>query len=156
MSVSAFTQAILKVPLLCACCRYSCWAHVVGCRAGKSRSASPFDGGYRAGKSTWENAARFAYDVYEGFQRKEQTLAVAVDLEDSYNRVQFKLLLELLRQYGASLTLTIWLAAALQESTESGSPRPNNWQLDFHNAPLCPLSSTMSTQRDWRIWTAMV
>ena len=27
-------------------------------------------GGYRAGKSTWENAARFAYDVYEGFQRK--------------------------------------------------------------------------------------
>ena len=30
-------------------------------------------GGYRAGKTTWENAARFAYDVHEGFQRKEQT-----------------------------------------------------------------------------------
>ena len=75
----------------------------------------PNQGGYRAGKSTWENAARFAYDVYEGFQRKEQTLAVAVDLEDVYNRVQFKLLMELLRQYGVSLTLTRWLAAALQE-----------------------------------------
>ena len=91
----------------------------------------PNQGGYRAGKSTWENAARFAYDVYEGFQRKEQTLAVAVDLEDAYNRVQFKLLMELLRQYGVSLTLTRWLAAALQEERlpcdlETGSPHPNN------------------------------
>ena len=75
----------------------------------------PNQGGYRAGKSTWENAARFAYDVYEGFQTKEQTLAVAVDLEDAYNRVQFKLLMEILVQYGVSLTLTRWLAAALQE-----------------------------------------
>ena len=44
--------------------------------------------GYRAGQNTWENTARFVYDVYEEFQRKEQTLAVAVDLEDAYNRVQ--------------------------------------------------------------------
>ena len=29
---------------------------------------------------------------------KEQTLAVAIDLEDSYNRVQFKLLMDLLVQ----------------------------------------------------------
>ena len=69
-------------------------------------------GGYSAGKTAWENAARFAYDAHEGFQRKEQTLAVAVDLEDAYNRVQFKLLMELLGQYGVSLTLT---RAALQE-----------------------------------------
>ena len=85
----------------------------------------PNQGGYRAGKSTWENAARFAYDVYEGFQRKEQTLAVAVDLEDAYNRVQFKLLMELLRQYGVSLTLTRWLAAALQE--RKVAMRLGNW-----------------------------
>ena len=74
----------------------------------------PNQGGYRAGKSAWENAARFAYDVY-GFQTKEQTLDVAVDLEDAYNRVQFKLLMEVLVQKGVSLTLTRWLAAALQE-----------------------------------------
>ena len=85
----------------------------------------PNQGGYRAGKFTWENAARFAYDVYEGFQRKEQTLAVAVDLEDAYNRVQFKLLMELLRQYGVSLTLTRWLAAALQE--RKVAMRLGNW-----------------------------
>ena len=82
-------------------------------------------GGYRAGKTTWENAARFAYDVHEGFQRKEQTLAVVVDLEDAYNRVQFKLLMELLGQYGVSLTLTRWLAAALQE--RKVAMRLGNW-----------------------------
>ena len=27
----------------------------------------------------------FCHDVYKGFKRKEQTLAVAVDLEDAYN-----------------------------------------------------------------------
>ena len=56
----------------------------------------PNQGEYRAGKSTKENAARLAYNVYQGFQRREQTLAVAVDLENAYNRVQWKLLMELL------------------------------------------------------------
>ena len=60
--------------------------------------------GFRPGKCTLENAAAFAYDVYKGFQRKEQTAAVAINLEDAYNRVQFKLLMDLLMQYGASLT----------------------------------------------------
>ena len=40
---------------------------------------------------------------------------VAIDLEDAYNRVPFKLLMELLEQYGVSLTLTRWLVVALQE-----------------------------------------
>ena len=44
----------------------------------------PNQGGFRAGKSTWENAAAFAYDVFEGFQRKEQTVAVVTDLEDAH------------------------------------------------------------------------
>ena len=34
-------------------------------------------GGFRPGECTLENVAAFAYDVYEGFQRREQTLAVA-------------------------------------------------------------------------------
>ena len=33
--------------------------------------------------------------MYEGFQRKEQAVAVAIDLEDAYYRVQFKLLMDL-------------------------------------------------------------
>ena len=37
--------------------------------------------------------------------------------QDAYHRVQFKLLMDLLIQYGASLTLTRWAAGALLEST---------------------------------------
>ena len=90
----------------------------------------PNQGGYRTGKSTWEYAAGFSYDVYERFQKKEQTLAVAVDLGDAYNRMQFKQLMELLVQYGVSLMLTRWHAAALQKrgrapwDLETGPPPP--------------------------------
>ena len=41
----------------------------------------PNIGGYRAEKDTWESTARFAYDFYKRFQRKEYTLAIAVDQE---------------------------------------------------------------------------
>ena len=84
----------------------------------------PNQGGYK-GKASWENAARFANDVCEGFQRKEQTLAVADDLEDTYTKVKFKLLMELLVRYGISLTLTRWLPAALQE--RKVALRLGNW-----------------------------
>ena len=63
---------------------------------------------FRPGKCSRENEATFAYGVYEDFQRKEQTLAVATDLEDAYNsRSQMYLLV----QYGVSLTAS----AGLQE-----------------------------------------
>ena len=48
-----------------------------------------------------------------------------VDLEDVYNGVHFKLLVELLAQYGVSLRLTRWLAAALQETMIA--MRLGNW-----------------------------
>ena len=59
-------------------------------RALKDREIlSANQGSLRPGKCTWEmqHTATFAYDVYEGFQRKEQTLALAIDLKDAYNRV---------------------------------------------------------------------
>ena len=93
----------------------------------------PNKGGYRAGKkNTWENAVRFAFDVYKGSRGRIKLWPWwSVVLEDVYNRVQFKLLMELLVQYGVILTLTRWLAAALQErrlpcDLEPGSSRPNN------------------------------
>ena len=35
-----------------------------------------------------------AYHVYEGYQRKTEALAVAIDLENTWNRVQFKRLVD--------------------------------------------------------------
>lgn len=40
---------------------------------------------------------------------KEQTGAGAIDFEDAYNRVKFKLPMDLLMEYGVSLTLTQWI-----------------------------------------------
>ena len=51
---------------------------------------------FRPGKWTWENGAAFACDVCKGFQRKKQTVTAVINLEDAYNRVQFKLLMNLL------------------------------------------------------------
>ena len=68
---------------------------------------------------------RHGQSLFLPFQRKEQTLALAVDLEDAYNRVQFKLLMEHLVQYGVSLTLTRWFAAALQQ--RKVAMRLGNW-----------------------------
>ena len=42
---------------------------------------------------------------------------MAVDLEDAYNKVQFKLLMDLLIQYGVSLTLIRSVAETLLERT---------------------------------------
>ena len=90
-------------------------------------------GGFRPGKCTWEIAPAFPY-VHRGFQRKEQTVAVAIDLKDAYNRVQFKLLLDLLIQYGVSLTLTRWAA---------GTPRKRTVVMKLGNWSSAPHQFTM-------------
>ena len=103
----------------------------------------PNQGGFRPGKSTWENAATFAYDVYEGFQKKEQTVAVAIDLEDAYNRVQFSTLIELLQQNGVSATMTRWIAAALQ--TRTVVMRMGNWSSSVRHLTMgLPQGSPLS------------
>ena len=100
-------------------------------------------GGFRPGKCTLENAAAFAYDVNKGFQRKEQTVAVAINLEDAYNRVQFKLLLDLLTQYGVSITLTRWIAGVLLERTVA--MQLGNWSSAPHQLTMgLPQGSPLS------------
>ena len=57
---------------------------------------------------------------------KQETLAVAVDMEEAYNKVQFKLQVDVLVQYyGVRLTLTRWLATALQ--VKQSPMRLGNW-----------------------------
>ena len=48
---------------------------------------------------------------------KNKTVAAAINPEDAYNIIQFKPLIDLLMQYGVSLTLTRWVAGALPERT---------------------------------------
>ena len=69
---------------------------------------------------------------------------MAVDLDDAYNGVQFKLLMELLVQYGVSSTLTRWLAAALQE--RKATMRLGNWI-------STPLQLTMGLPQGYAVLT---
>jgi len=50
-------------------------------------------GSYRPGRDTTINASVMAYDIYEGFQAKEETVIAAIDLEDAYNGVDYEKLI---------------------------------------------------------------
>merc|ERR1712121_389197 len=73
----------------------------------------PTLGSYRRGKETWMNAAVLALDVYDGFERKEETIVIALDLEDAYNRVQFDVLMRTLARMEVSPHLVMWAGVAL-------------------------------------------
>ena len=70
-------------------------------------------GSYRQGKDTWANAAVLASDVYDGFERGEETLVAALDLEDAYNRVSYKILLRTLINMEITPALITWIAVAM-------------------------------------------
>ena len=56
-----------------------------------------------------------AYDIYEGFQQRKETVVAALDLEDAYNRVNFGRLVDCLLHFDVDVWLTRWVAAALME-----------------------------------------
>ena len=70
-------------------------------------------GSYRQGKDTWANAAVLASDVYDGFERGDETLVAALDLEDAYNRVSYKILLRTLINMEINPVLITWIATAM-------------------------------------------
>ena len=73
-------------------------------------------GSYRPGKDTCINTSVLAYDVYEGFQNKEETVIAAIDLEDAYNRVDYNKLMDmLLLEMEVDPWMTRWIATALFE-----------------------------------------
>ncbi|BFZ05508.1 hypothetical protein BsWGS_08547 [Bradybaena similaris] len=74
-------------------------------------------GGYRPGRDTAVNVAVLAFEVYEGFQRKEETALVALDLEDAYNRVDYSVLIQVLKNWNIDLWLVRWIASLLLERT---------------------------------------
>ena len=80
---------------------------------------------------------------------------MAIDLEDAYNRIQFKLLTDLLVQYGVDMTLTRWVAGALLEravvcSLETGALFLISSQWAYHKDHRSQRSSSMSTPKAWQ------
>ena len=63
------------------------------------------------------NTAVLASDIYDGFERGEETLVVALDLEDAYNRVRYDVLLRTMVRLGVRPQLILWIGEALLKRT---------------------------------------
>ena len=102
-------------------------------------------GGYRPGRETWVNAATFAAETWEGFEEKEDTLAVALDLEDAYNRVCLPILADKMLHLGISVQCVRWVMAALNR--RRCILKYENWRSEWTNistglpqgSPLSPV-----------------
>ena len=55
------------------------------------------------------NDAVLASDVYDGFERGEETLVAALDLEDTYNRVVFSVTMKTLVNLEVNPHIAIWI-----------------------------------------------
>ena len=103
----------------------------------------PTLGSYRRGKETWMNAAVLASDVYDGFERKEETIVIALDLEDAYNRVQFDVLMRTLSRMEVSPQLVMWVGVALL--SRKVALRVGAWSSEVCSiAPGLPQGSALS------------
>ena len=100
-------------------------------------------GSYRRGKETWMNAAVLASDIYDGFERGEETLVVALDLEDAYNRVRYDVLLRTMVRMGVRPQLIIWIGEALLK--RSVALRVGTWTSERRTiTPGLPQGSALS------------
>ena len=109
-------------------------------------------GGYRPGRETWVNAAAFAAETWEGFEAREDTLAVALDLEDAYNKVHLPLLSDKMLHLGISVQCVKWVMAAL--SKRRCILKYRNWRSEWttistglpQGSPLSPVLFNIYTR----------
>ena len=58
-------------------------------------------------------AAILASDVYDAFEKKEETVVIALDLEDAYNRVQYDVLMRTLSRLDVDPLVIMWIGTAM-------------------------------------------
>ena len=105
-------------------------------------------GSYRRGKDTWANAAVLASDVYDAFERKEETIVIALDLEDAYNRVDYGILMRTLVNMEVESYIIMWIGNALLKrkvALQVGHLKPVPSHQDFLRGQHCHLFFLMST-----------
>jgi hypothetical protein len=111
-------------------------------------------GSYRPGRDTCYNAATLAHAVAEGFQDKEETVVVAIDLEDAYNRVSYDKMMDLLLNLGLDPWLIRWIAEALM--TRKVALKSGKWVSDVQEiSPGLPQGSALSPVL-FNIYTAKI
>jgi len=94
-------------------------------------------------KDTWAHGATFAFDVYEGFQGKQETAVAALDLEDAYKKVRYDLLAKILMDMEVCPWIINWISAILYE--RKVALRLGSWVSDQSTiAPGLPQGSPIS------------
>ena len=83
----------------------------------------PFQSGFRRGRSTADNIIRLTYSIQRGFDQKQQTVAVFLDLAKAYDRVHPSALLYLIQNIGIRGNMAIFLKNFLQ---------PRSYQVRCH------------------------
>ena len=73
----------------------------------------PGMGAYRPHRKTWIIPATAVAIIWDGFEGRDNTLLVALDLEDAYNRVRLPILADRLLQLGISVFWVRWVISAL-------------------------------------------
>ena len=115
---------------------------------------------YRKGKMSCMNAAKLASDTYDDIERGEDTLVIALDLEDTCNRVQFNVLMHTLANLDTSPQLVRWIGTSLMKNKISATAISGHRHLfnTFKNSknhqnyiyePICIIS--LANERYWMI-----
>ena len=91
----------------------------------------------------WANAAVLASDVYDGFERGEETLVAALDLEDAYNRVTYTILMTTLINMKVNPVLIKWIGNTMLK--RKVTLRVGSWISDVKEiTPGLPQGSALS------------
>jgi hypothetical protein len=80
-------------------------------------------GGCRPGHDTTTNVAILTYNVYEAFQNREDSAIRTLDLEDTYNRINYQMLLSIMCDLEMQPWIIRWTSNALYERTVALSCR---------------------------------
>ena len=77
------------------------------------------------------------------FKKKEETVVIALDLEDAYNRVQYDVLMRTLSRLDVDPLVVMWIGTAMLQ--RKVALRIGSWTSDIHCiAPGLPQGSALS------------
>lgn len=105
---------------------------------------------YRPEKMTWDNTGTFAYDLYEDFLHKMETAALALNLEDDCNWVDFAEKIAWLKSCIVNPQLVNWIGVVCMDNAPRLANAPSMANvLRMVNAPRMTNAPRMATDPKW-------
>ena len=102
------TCCIAKIAERCVCTRLMFFLE-------SEKKLASTQSGFRVARSTTEPLLRLTNDVYSGFQKRDLTLAVLVDLQDAFVKVDHGILLKAMVDMGVPQLIIKWIRAFIRD-----------------------------------------